>query len=77
MEFKLLKFLNRTLLMKLIFSSSDKYKRSRLYRLLDIKQPSKAPFKEKIIKTDSKSKKKKGNTLTYLHHSLLMKLIFS
>ena len=59
--------------MKLIFSSSDKYKRCGLYQLLDIKTTGKASFKEKIIRTDSKSK---VNTLTYLHHTLLMKLIF-
>ena len=40
-----------------------------------MKQPSKASFKEKIIETDSKSKKK-GTALIYLHHSLLMEFIF-
>ena len=59
MEFELFKLLNSILLTKLIFSCSAKCKRSPLYRALDIKQPSKASFKEKIIKTGSKSKKKK------------------
>ena len=75
-EFKIFKLLNRSLLKKSIFSCSAKYKRFRLYRLLDIKTPSNASFKEKIIKTDSKRRKKKGTALTYLHHLLLMELIF-
>ena len=40
------------------------------------KTTGKASYKEKIIRPDSKSKKKKVNTLTYLHQSFLMELIF-
>ena len=57
-EFELFKLLNRTLLMKLIFSCSAKFKRSRVYHLLDVKQPSKASFQEKKLKQTLKVKKR-------------------